>query len=292
MSLDKLKRIYRRTIPEPTRVRFHDLRQDIRPGILSTFYNLIDKNVNNKAARLQQFHGKYNGQRCFIMGNGPSLNKMDLSLLQNEYVWGSNRCYLLFNKISWRPKFYMAVDTRVVPDNADEINSLYKKMIDSRFFFPVDFRYKGILKSARNVYWYKEIPFTEENLPYSMFCTNPSDYVYSVRTVTIAMLQIAVYMGFNPIYLIGCDTSYTIPNSAQFETGNNETLISTDEDPNHFDSSYFGKGKKWHEPHVDRMIFHYEQAKRVCDERGVRVINATVGGNLEVFPRINYLELF
>jgi hypothetical protein len=125
-----------------------------------------------------------------------------------------------------------------------------------------------------------------------MFSTNPSDFVYVVNTVTVAMLQLAVYLGFNPIYLIGCDTSYSVTNMVQYENGDSDLLISTDADPNHFDSSYFGKGKKWHEPHVERMIFHYEQAKRVCYEKGVKIFNATIGGNLEVFPRVNYSELF
>lgn len=286
MSLVAFRKIYRKLLPESFRMRFHDFRQ--RFGYL----NLTDKNVSLMSKRLKQLRGAYHGERCFIMGNGPSLNKMDLRLFRNESVWGSNRCYLLFDRIEWRPLFYVAVDIRVVPDNADEINSLSAKVPDSNFFYPVEFRRNGILKSRKNVYWYHEVPFHEDNLPYSMFSTDPSNFVYTVRSVTIAMLQLAVYLGFNPIYLIGCDTSYTIPANVQIENGDTNLLISTASDPNHFDPSYFGTGKKWHDPHVDRMIFHYEQAKKVCDERGVQVLNATVGGDLDVFPRTNYLELF
>ncbi|WKZ52789.1 MAG: hypothetical protein QY329_08615 [Anaerolineales bacterium] len=78
----------------------------------------------------------------------------------------------------------------------------------------------------------------------------------------------------------------------QYENEDANKLISTEHDLNHFDPRYFGAGKKWHEPHVERMIFHYEQAKKVCDEINVQVFNATIGGNLEVFPRVNYQELF
>lgn len=286
MSCLDFRNIYRSLLPETFRIRFRDFRR--RFG----YVNLSDENVMHMSKRLKQLSGTYSGERCFIMGNGPSLNKMDLHLLGNEYVWGSNRCYLLFDKIRWRPKFYVAVDTRVVPDNADEINSLSEKLPDSFFFYPVEFRYRHILQSRKNVYWYREVTLGEDNLPYSMFSTNPSNFVYSVRSVTVAMLQLAVYFGFNPIYLIGCDTSYQIPESVQLENGNKELLISTASDPNHFDASYFGRGKKWHDPHVDRMIFHYEQARRICEEQGVQVLNATAGGNLEVFSRVNYFELF
>ena len=286
MSLLSPRNLYRRLLPATFRIRFRDFRR--RLGYLRS----LDKNVIFMSKRLRQFSGAYRGHHCFIMGNGPSLNKMDLKLFGNEFVWGSNRCYLLFDRIPWRPKFYVAVDKRVVPDNANEINLLSKKMPDSYFFYPADFRRNRILKSNENVYWYDEVPHTEANLPYSMFSTAPSNFVYTVRSVTIAMLQLAVYLGFNPIYLIGCDTNYRIPPNVQIEKGDSNLLISTDSDPNHFDPSYFGAGKKWHDPHVDGMIFHYEQAKKVCDEQGIRVLNATVGGNLEVFPRVNYLELF
>ena len=254
--------------------------------------NKIDPNLFNLEKRLYFWKNKYFNQRCFIMGNGPSLNKMDLSLFHDEYVWGSNRCYLLYPRINWRPSFYSAVDTRVVPDNRTEINKLIRTGKQTNYFFPSHFRESGIVRSKRNVYWFNEIPQSMENLPHSFFSLNIEKFLYSVSTVTVAALQLAVYMGFNPIYLIGCDTNYTIKNSVQLENENTDLLVSTNDDDNHFDKSYFGKGKKWHAPKVENMIFNYEQAKMVCDDIGVKVINATVGGKLEVFPRVNYLDLF
>jgi hypothetical protein len=226
------------------------------------------------------------------MGNGPSLNKMDLSLFKNEYVWASNRSYLLFDRIEWRPKFYIAVDTRVVPDNAEEINQLSAILPDTSFFFPLHFRYDRVLRSNRNVYWYNERKNDASNLPFSMFSLNPAEFVYSVKTVTVAALQLAVYLGFNPIYLIGCDTNYSIPGNVIFEDDKNRLIVSTKDDPNHFHKDYFGAGKKWHAPNVDKMIFHYEQAKKVCDEYDVQIFDATVDGKLQVFPKIDYRSLF
>jgi len=126
-----------------------------------------------------------------------------------------------------------------------------------------------------------------------MFSDDIVTKVSDVRTVTIAALQLAVHLGFNPIYLIGCDTSYVVPASVEGDATSIDGLVSTqDDDPNHFDSSYFGKDRKWHVPHPERMIYHYSQAKAACDQLGVSVYNATVGGRLEVFPRVDYLELF
>jgi len=263
------------------------------PSFKGTAVRFLDGNVRNMFARLQKLQGRYRGRRCFIMGTGPSINRMDLGLLAEDYVWGLNKCYLLFPRIKWRPSFCVAVDTRVVPDIARELRRLIHNMPETTFFFPVQFREQLILRSGANVYWYREVRLDETNLPDGMFTRDASKWVASVRTVTIAALQLAVYLGFNPIYLIGCDTSYHLHGSVRTEGDNGEKLISIeDDDPNHFDPRYFGKGSKWHEPHVDRMIFHYEQAKKVCDALGVRVYNATIDGNLDVFERIDYTQLF
>lgn len=254
---------------------------------------LIDPNIRRMTQRLASLRGQYANQRCFIMGNGPSLNQMDLSLFANEYLWGTNKCYLLFDRISWRPAFYTAIDTRVVPDIAEDIVKLEKELPATTFFFPVLFRMKGIIPSHSNVFWYYEKKLDETQLPNGMFSQIATNFVYGARTVTIAALQLAVYLGFNPIYLIGCDTSYSISSSVQKDEKDHNQLISTaDDDTSHFDPRYFGQGSKWHVPHVERMIFHYQQSKIFCDSIGVKVFNATVGGKLEVFPRVNYRELF
>ena len=284
-----MRRAYRKIIPGAIRRRVYPVIRR-RHGIVPY---LVDGSVRNMPQRLRSLQGSYTGERCFVMGNGPSLNQMDLELFRHEHVWGSNKCYLLFERISWRPAFYVAVDTRVVPDIAGDINNLVRSLPKMASFFPVMFRERRMLQSAPNVYWYREVYLDETNLPDSMFTRDASKWVSSVRSVTIAALQLAVYLGFNPIYLIGCDTSYSVRSTVRTEGDNSDMLISVqDDDMNHFDPRYFGAGSKYHEPYVDRMIFHYEQARKVCYSLGVNVLNATVGGNLEVFPRVDYTELF
>jgi hypothetical protein len=277
-------------IPKPVRERLYALKVQMAIASASS-----DPTVRDRASRLRALQGAYQGSRCFIMGNGPSLNHMDLNLLAGEHVWGSNRCYLLFDRISWRPDFYVAVDKRVVPDNRDQIDLLPGQLPGTKFFYPLIFRTQHVLSSASNVYWYaeKSMRVDMDRLPEGTFTRDASKVVYGSFTVTVAALQLAVYLGFNPIYLIGCDTTYVKLSTVQVEGGNPEKLISTqDNDPNHFDGRYFGQGKKWHDPHVARMIFHYHEARQICDSLGVDVYNATLGGNLEEFPRVNYPDLF
>lgn len=80
-----------------------------------------DPMLQNSMHQLRTLQGQYAGQCCFLMGNGPSLNQTNLYQLAGEYVWGVNRCYLLFDRIDWRPAFYVAIDTRLVPDIAPEL---------------------------------------------------------------------------------------------------------------------------------------------------------------------------
>ncbi len=254
-----------------------------------------DPTIRQRADRLRALKGAYAGQRCFIMGNGPSLNKMDLGLLEKDHVWGTNRCYLLFDRISWRPSFYVSVDKRVVPDNREEINALPAQLPETRFFFPVIFRAQQVLASHPQVYWYDEQPVCVDmaRLPEGTFTRDASRGVFAGFTVTVSALQLAVYLGFNPIYLIGCDTSYHKAGAIRVEGANREQLVSAENnDSDHFDPRYFGAGKRFHEPHVARMIFHYHEARLVCESLGVQVYNATVGGNLEEFPRVDYCALF
>jgi hypothetical protein len=289
-------KLYRKVVPRAPRRLLHLSRRErsARPLVSYLQAHLLDENVRNMSRRMRSLQGKHRGQRCFIMGSGPSLNKMDLELLSQDHVWGVNKCYLLFERISWRPAFYVAVDTRVVPDSAAEINRLIEDLPQTTCFFPVQYRDEQVLQSAPNVYWYRQVGWSEKKAPAERtFTTDASRWVAGVRTVTIAAMQLAVYLGFNPIYLIGCDTSYSVPSTVRLEEDDVDKLISTeDDDRSHFDRRYFGKGSKWHQPHVERMIFHYEKAKQVCDSLGLRVFNATVGGKLEVFPRIDYSELF
>lgn len=257
--------------------------------------------------RLSPLRNRHAGERCFIMGSGPSLNKMDLSLLEGETVISCNASFLLFDRVRWRPRYYTCVDARVLTDRGQEIGEMLSAEPEITGLLPhVVHLHDGsgtVLDTRKlvgvrpNTLFFKEVFNSDRDLPYSMFSTDLNDHVVMPYTVTITMLQIAAYMGFSEIYLIGCDTSYkvietVVQEGPEAEGGVGLLLTSTaDDDPNHFDPRYFGKGRKWHNPQVANMIMHYGYAKQVLDEIGVKVFNATVGGNLEVFPRVDFEAL-
>lgn len=255
---------------------------------------------------LTLFAGKAKGRRAFVIGNGPSLRRMDLRRLTGEITGASNRFFLLFPELTWRPTFYTCVDTQVLPDQAGELAAARRAAPETDFFFPQEIVDDATWKlrwsvpsliapDGRTCYFPQQNAFWTED-PFDAFPRDPSDGLVAAKTVTVTLLQLAVLYGCDPIYLIGCDHAYRVPETVRASPvlGNGpEVLYSTaDDDPNHFTPEYFGKGRRWHQPNVEGMEQHYRRVKKAADELGVRIYNAGVESKLEVFPRVRFEGLF
>lgn len=239
--------------------------------------------LTNNERRLAALREKHKGQRCFILGNGPSLNRCDLSKLKSEYTFAANSIFLKTDEMGFVPTYYVVEDILVAEDRAAQID---------RYAGPTKFfgnYLRRFLSDAPDVVWMNvRINYANyENFPH--FSTNATRQLWCGGTVTYLSMQLAYHMGFSDVYLIGFDHNYTIPPDAIVE-GNR--IESASGDPNHFDPSYFGKGYRWHNPRTDRMEIAYQRAKEHFDRAGRRIINASVGGKLEVFPRVDFDALF
>jgi hypothetical protein len=255
---------------------------------------------------LTLFAGKARGKRAFIIGNGPSLRRMDLSKLAGEVTGASNGFYLMFPELKWRPTFYACVDTQVLPDQAVELAAARAQAPGTDFFFPheiVDdetwnlrWSVPTLILPDEHTCYFPQVPAFWTTDPFDAFPRDPSDGLYAAQTVTVTLLQLAVLYECNPIYLIGCDHAYQVPATARATPaleGGPEVLESTaDDDGNHFSPKYFGRGRRWHQPNLAGMERHYEAAKQAAKGLGVEIFNAGVDSKLEVFPRVEYGGLF
>ena len=104
-------------------------------------------------------------------------------------------------------------------------------------------------------------------------------------TVTYVALQLAYFMGFETVILIGVDHSFKSKGKP------NTTVVSAGDDPNHFDSGYFGKGFRWQLPDLDTSEKAYLRARKFFEDDSRQVLDATVGGKLQVFPKVSYDSL-
>ena len=99
-------------------------------------------------------------------------------------------------------------------------------------------------------------------------------------------MQLAYFMGFKQVILIGVDHSFTSKGTP------NSTVVSTGDDPNHFNPSYFGKGFRWQLPDLETSELSYCMARDAYQKDGREILDATVGGKLTVFPKVKYDSLF
>ena len=216
------------------------------------------------------------GKRCFIIGNGPSLCSEDLEQIKNEDSFGSNRIYKIFDKTSWRPTYYSIVDWRGLND--EEVNSL---QIDNLFLGDYYFRKHKV--TQKNCYVFYGHRLVDTRLTSFRFSDDISKQVYLAATVTYVNLQIAMYMGYKEIYLLGMDHTYAYVRDDKGGVVRNEIVKQShffnDDDP----SKNYGD--------MDGMTNAYIIAKQYAEQHGVCIFNATRGGSLEIFQRVDFDKL-
>lgn len=239
------------------------------------------KDIEN-IQRFQSLKNKYKGKRIFIVGNGPSLNFMPLYLLKDEYTFCFNRFSLMSERINWFPTFYAVTDDLVLKDQAKELNEHIIPKVKNAFFpdlHPSNLSVKKIIHNADNVLWlHVDKPDFSDCMPNCGIN----------KTVVNAAIQIAAYMGFTEIYLIGVDMTF---GEQKVKKKNSRNWMSEGEDVNHFDPRYFGKGRSYHNPGVEEMLEKFAACKHFFDKRGVSIYNAGYGGKLEIFPRVCFEDI-
>lgn len=228
--------------------------------------------------RIRSFQNKYKGKRCFVIGNGPSLNKQDLDTLAKykEITFASNRIYKMYDQTPWRPDFYAVCDEKLFVDQMGPI----RQIKDTVRFLPLDLAHHvnydgGFVYFARYPFKF----FTK----YPVFRDDLTKKLGEGNTVTYHLLQLAVCMGFTEIYLLGCDFSYNIG------IGPDGKIIRDNASENY---PWKEDNKVYNLPNLQANLYAYMAAKKYADQHGIVIRNATRGGKLEVFDRVGFDELF
>ena len=216
---------------------------------------------------------KHKGERCFIIGNGPSLKNTDLSFLKDEVTFGLNRIYLLFEQMRFATTYYVSVNKLVIEQCAREIIEQVPcpKFISWRAHDLIDFTADMIFLPIRNA---------------PRFYADITDGVWDGATVTYVAMQIAYYLGFQEVILIGVDHAFATQGKPH------TVVVSQGDDPNHIDPQYIGKGFRWNLPDLECSELAYRIAKYQFGSDGREIIDATVGGKLQVFRKVDYQTLF
>lgn len=218
--------------------------------------------------RMRKYKDRHAGQKAIIVCNGPSLNKVDFSLLEQAgvFTFGLNKINLLFERTSFRPSCIVSMNPYVLGQNTDFFNQTEIPLfLNSSAHQAVRFRKNVIFLHFANV-----------SRRFARDCTLS---LCQGHTVTYAALQLAFHMGFARVALIGADHNFAIKGIP------NALTVAGDTDPDHFHPGYFPSGVTWQLPDVHGIELHYELAKNTYAQYGRAIHNCTEGGILEVFER-------
>lgn len=222
-------------------------------------------------AALESFRNKHAGERCFVIANGPSLATMDLSPLRKEVTFGMNRLYLIREKMGFLPTYHSVINDLVLEQFTSEIAELPT----TKF---VSWSQRHLFANPPGLHYLRPYMSIEDKFSYDL-----TKGIYSGGTVTYATLQLAYYMGFKEVYLVGLDHNF-----ADKGRPNTTEVREQAEDKNHFHPDYFPKGVKWQLPDLYRSELSYALARQAFEADGRFIKDATLGGKCDVFEKVSF----
>ena len=266
------------------------LLEDFRKDSISTIKNINVIKGNKK------FRNMYLNNRCFILCNGPSINNQKIEMLKDEIVFGVSTGYLHdkykiihpkfhclpqftyndagLNKAYYAQNYLKKMEKNVYPDTEIFFNISEKRLIEEN----------GLFKNYKINYVYFGKSFDNIKKPYLIDKVIPS-----VQSVPIMCIMIAIYMGFNKIYLIGTEHDAGISTDKYIHAYKNEI--------NERDSGSIGKDNKIILKKLEcfrmnvRLFQQYRYLHYIAEQNGIKIYNATAGGILDEFPRVEFEKI-
>ena len=246
-------------------------------GAYGISYRILKNKNKEEHKGLKKFKDIYAGKKCFIIGTGPSLKAEDVkAVIESDafVTFGVNTLYKIYDELGLKADYYCIID----PSTYGSVGKSVKKYHTDTFFIP-DNRIKNEKEQSINKFALECSSFYKfsclEYFGYPKFGFDLSDEIYDGASVVYATMQIAAYMGFSEIYLLGVDCNYD----------KNQQL--------HNEKLSYEKGYKykWTKQTGISMIDGFQGAKDQVDAQNIQIYNATRGGMLEVFPRVDFDEV-
>lgn len=241
------------------------------PFQLVYFNSFLGINYRNRL-KLKGLKNTYKGKRCFIIASGPSLKYVDFSLLKNEFTIAMNRGYLLKDKVGLKPSMLVCIDMKT---HLEQFYDFYNSIDDIPTFY--NWRMINRMKELNNRY-YIFSRFSSKFLRNNIFGGG--------KTVTYTCIQLAFHMGFKEVYIIGKDHSYIASGKPS------EHIRIKSKSKNHFLDSYYKKNQIFDYPDFIKEEHAYRVARKYFEKNNRIIRDATYNGNLTIFEKINFNEIF
>ena len=230
----------------------------------------------NKAIlnRNEEYHDIFKGKRCFVIGTGPSLSINDLELLSGEITFAPNRIFELFDKTTWRPTYYINQDHALIQSYTNAIKTIDCQSI----FLPIE--YVDVFQEEK--FHFFVLQYKDFYPGFPDFSKDLTQRLAQGFTVTYGAIQLAAYMGFSEIYLLGVDHNYSIIRDA------NGKPLKTNSGSTNYANGMENKMDISNLPRIEETTLSFEFAERYSRRHGFRIFNATRGGKLEAFERVDF----
>jgi hypothetical protein len=236
----------------------------------------------------KQILGKKESNRCYILATGPSINKMDLAGLENEFCISVSNFFVhpLFKRI--KPRFHIFAGTHP-PLTNQQVGDWWQ---DATNHLNGNDK-TGILINARDKKIEEEFKvFTGHKVYYYLEGGNyPIDFckqLPEIKTVVHIAIYLAIYLEMKEIVLLGCDHSWLLHfgQSQHFYQESEHALVRN----NHNEWSVASDIGDEFRSYADLWDI-YRKIKNESKKKGVTIYNATPGSLLDIFPRKDLNEL-
>ena len=237
----------------------------------------------------------YAGRRCFVIGNGPSLSRQDLRVLSNEVTIVCNFFYKgKDEQNNWQPTIYCAADPASSNLRPEHYENVFRLIEASAYVFDI-----GVLRKLYKLH--REVPSLKKVLkslygvvfddplfmlsePIEVDMTRP---IPGVGHTPMLSLMVALYVGCNPIILIGVDHDYEY----RYFRGDYKVSHFYAENDDEIEimpvTSHLVMAEE-----VLKTYSSYDMIKKIARKMGVEIYDATEGGHLDTFPKVEYTSLF
>lgn len=281
-------------------LQMQTVRQNIQhwllpPGVLSLLQNRFSGRITGEEQAIlsanASLRNRHAGERCFIIATGPSIKTQDLTVLAGETCIGVSNFFVHPDFALINPRYYCVAPHHppiTVPDFQAWMRELEQRTSDDMVMI-TGLANRPLWQEGR-LFTRRSTHFLKLGLPWDVQSTRAIDLTQAVphiQSVTVMALLVALYMGFQDVYLLGCDHDWILHlnTSSHFYEEKEHKLVQAGYDE-WFDTDF----SAYCQDYVD-LWGQYRGLRSIAQREGKRIVNTTAGGLLDVFPRADLNEI-
>lgn len=232
---------------------------------------------------------------AYVIGNGPSLNKIDIKKLKGKDTISFNRAFIAYEDWGFDPTYYMVVDPIVLENIKSDIKDLIFKSEIRNFFLP---HYSKEYFGENEKIQY--IKLTKRRLTKRYFWGKRFNKLSTIANVGASSIPILKILGYKQIVILGTDCNYVEKDIKNVEIEHNADnpsrrivyKASGDNDPNHFRKDYFGTGTEYSKPQQGNHYRGWEYIANENKKHKLKILLCSPGSTLvNLFPETDFEKI-